>query len=464
MKRVITQIALALIAIAVSHFGFETKACSCGGRNSPYQEFSGSRAVFVGRVTGSRDVAVIERLRDKTYTAYERMFRFAVSESFKGLKDSQIEINVGRIDSMCYTGFTIGNSYLVYAFGDSGTNLESGFCDRTSDLRYAADDLHYIRDLLKGVPEPRIYGSVMRIDNNLTGIGETRQIAPMEGIKVLIEGKGKRVEAVTDKQGLYRLAKIPDGRYKARLMLPRGYMTYFPAEEEFVLGSQPQPGPVVPAGDTAYARFRIGWNNHLNGRIIDSEGNPIIRAKVAVMVAGNTSPLVIEQDAFDYHEEGKFQFYGLTPGKYLLSVNIQVPFSDASKPTRFYYPNTDDLGLARELTISENETVEDRDIRLPPEYVVRQIEGVLVWPNGVPVSRGRVFLSPSKDPADDAKKYDWVTTDELGTFSLQAFVGAEYWLHGESNSSGRGEPIAIKVSKLNKPLKVVIPFPKRLEP
>jgi hypothetical protein len=41
------------------------------------------------------------------------------------------------------------------------------------------------------------------------------------------------------------------------------------------------------------------------------------------------------------------------------------------------------------------------------------------------------------------------------------FEGAEYWVHGESNSSGKGEPIKIKVNKINEPLKVVIPLPKR---
>jgi len=41
---------------------------------------------------------------------------------------------------------------------------------------------------------------------------------------------------------------------------------------------------------------------------------------------------------------------------------------------------------------------------------------------------------------------------------------AEYWGHGESNSSEKGEPVKIKVEKINEPLKVVVPFPKRVEP
>ena len=63
----------------------------------------------------------------------------------------------------------------------------------------------------------------------------------------------------------------------------------------------------------------------------------------------------------------------------------------------------------------------------------------------------------------DDKKFDWVITDVMGRFSLQAFVGAEYWVHGISNSSGQGEPVKINVQMVNEPLKVVVPFPKRID-
>jgi hypothetical protein len=287
----------------------------------------------------------------------------------------------------------------------------------------------------------------------------------MQGIKIIVEGAGRHFEAVTDKQGLYSINKVPDGRYKARPVVPDKYRRYFPTEEEFVLGGEEQASfPLVHQGTSAYASFQIGWNNNLSGRILDAEGNPIVRATLTVMLPHNSSPLVIAEDQNDHHPEGKYEFYGLTPGKYLLSVKVRAPFDGATKPIRFYYPNADDPDQANEITIGESENLEERDIRLPPGYLVRQIEGMLVWPNGVPVSGGWVFLASAKDSADDDKKYAWGSTDALGRFSLQAFVGVEYWVHGSSNSSGKGEPIKITVNKVNEPVTVVIPFPKRLEP
>jgi hypothetical protein len=48
-----------------------------------------------------------------------------------------------------------------------------------------------------------------------------------------------------------------------------------------------------------------------------------------------------------------------------------------------------------------------------------------------------------------------------GRFSFLGLVRAEYWIYGESDGSGKGEPIKIKVEESNEPLKIVIPFPKR---
>ena len=466
MKRFLTRLLFAGLFIGLSYFSSDVKACSCMPRPSVYKEFQESRAVFSGEVVGSRDVEVSEVIGDKKYQSTERIFVFKVAESFKGLKASQVEINAGPILSSCYRGFKVGESYLVYAFGSSAETLHSGACTRTNNLWAAADDLHYIRDLLSGRPEARVYGSVTRIEEKIVGGAAAPRVTPIAGIKVLIEGAGKTIEAMTDKDGLYRVTQIPDGRYKAHPILPREYMAYFPAEEEFILGSENEVAYDIriQPGVAANINFRIGWNNLLSGRVVDSEGNAIVRNKVSVLRDRDPSPVLITRDQYDHHPEGKFEFGGLTPGRYLLSVDIRAPFVDQKRPTCFYYPNVDSLDQATKIEVTENQTLENREIRLPPNYVVRQIEGILVWPNGVPVSEGWVYLASRKDSDDDDNKYDWGSTDESGRFSLQAFVGAEYWVHGESQSSGKGEPIKVRVEKVNESVKVVIPFPKRNEP
>ena len=462
MSPTLRHLLLSVVLLLFPASALTTVACTCMAQLSPYQEFKNARAVFVGKAISSKDVSITEKIRDRTYTAYERIYEFSVDESLKGLKSSKVEINVGRIDSSCYQGFAVGESYLVYAHGESEKALYSQACSRTNMLIDAAGDLHYIHELLKGVPEPRVYGSVMRVDESVARGNAKRRVTAIAGIKIVIEGEGKRFEVETDQQGLFSFERIPDGQYTVSPVLPKSYMVYFPTEEKFVLGNgDPPPSERIQQGPSAYAGFSIGWNNRVSGRIVDSEGNVIKRAKVSVLKVHEPSPVVLNRDEYDYHQDGEYEFYGLLPGRYLLSVEIRAPFLDTNKRTTLFYPTTDSLKNATEISIGESEEFQNTDIKFPAGYIVRAIEGMVVWPNGVPVSQAWVFLAAAKDSEDDDKKFDCEITDELGRFSLQAFVGAEYWVHGSSQSSGRGEPIRIKVGKSNEPVKLVIPFPKR---
>ncbi len=476
MKKFLANIALAFVIIVLPQFAKSVKACSCFPIPSPYKAHQESRAVFVGKVVSSKDVPFSEQGRNGSYTVNERHYSFAVEESFKGAKTSEVDINTGRTDSSCYSGFTVGETYLVYAYGESEAALSSGMCTRTSNSAWALDDIHYIRALLKGIPEPRVYGAITRVESDLSKSKSAVSI-PLEGIKIIVEGEGRRFEAVTDKQGLFSMTNIPDGTYKARPELPDKYMSYYPVEEEFILGAQEEGYPRVQQGNGAYARFRIGWNNKISGRILDAEGHPIIRAKAAILSARpNESPLVIEEDAYYYHSEGEYQFSGLTPGRYLISLKIRAPFKSSSMRTSFYYPGTVSLGQADEIVISESLSLTDIDIELPSGYLARQIEGVVVWPDGSPIDDAWVFLADLKSSEDDDKKYDWASADKEGRFSLQSFVGAEYWVHALVRTRGmktrsnkdledtgvqwlKAQPIKVTVGRTNQPLRIVMPLP-----
>jgi hypothetical protein len=45
-----------------------------------------------------------------------------------------------------------------------------------------------------------------------------------------------------------------------------------------------------------------------------------------------------------------------------------------------------------------------------------------------------------ENAGEDDAAFDWGSTDELGRFSLQGFVGAEYWIHGSTRSQARQNP------------------------
>jgi hypothetical protein len=107
---------------------------------------------------------------------------------------------------------------------------------------------------------------------------------------------------------------------------------------------------------------------------------------------------------------------------------------------------------------------------------VRQIEGVLVWPDGRPVAKGWAVLAPKERLEEAEKGFDWVSADEEGQFSLQGFVGAEYWVLASVNTFGiktaegkdlwnsgvrdlKAKPLKVTVGRTNERLRIVIPFP-----
>src|SRR5262249_13358140 len=147
MRRSLTKLAFSLALIVFPSLAVSAIGCVCFPLPTPYRAYREAKAVFVGKVLISKDIAAQEQSQDRSYTYYERHFRFSVTESLKGIANSEIEISAGRIDTDCYQGFTVGENYLVYAYGDSPDALGSGACTRTNNLKYAVDDLYYLHTL-----------------------------------------------------------------------------------------------------------------------------------------------------------------------------------------------------------------------------------------------------------------------------------------------------------------------------
>ncbi|WP_445489824.1 hypothetical protein [Niallia sp. 03133] len=138
MKKVITILAFIFIDILIiGSFPSITSACSCTELPSVEEEFERSKAVFSGKVVDIR-----EKRSLKGYTSKSVLFE--VTNTWKGVEQSQIIITTGQGGGDCGFNFKEGEEYLVYANESTmygAKSLVSIICDRTNELSSSQEDL-----------------------------------------------------------------------------------------------------------------------------------------------------------------------------------------------------------------------------------------------------------------------------------------------------------------------------------
>jgi hypothetical protein len=268
MERNLLKLLLVTAIIFLPVFTQEVFACQCWGISTPYKEFRDANAVFVGSVVSIADSSGKEIIEDKSTDSVDleeklrrdnetRYYRFEVQEWFKGTKNTMVIVSLGR--NMCQSGFKVGESILVYASGSGDSLRTNTFCARTRDIKESQDDLHFIRELLENKPEPKIYGSVRLYDK--VSAQNSLPNTYLEGIKIILKGKNRQFETVTDKNGLYRFYKIPYGKYTIYPKLANEYkLSWFDLNDvslqrnEDISSEYPY---YMYKGPVAFSRFEI---------------------------------------------------------------------------------------------------------------------------------------------------------------------------------------------------------------
>ena len=134
MKKVLPTLVLIFICIILMDtFPSVISACSCADLPSVEEEFERSKAVFSGKV-----VSVTEKRN------LSKSVLFEVTNTWKGVEQSQIIITTGQGGGDCGIAFKEGQEYLVYATESTmygKKSLVSIICDRTNLLNSLKEDL-----------------------------------------------------------------------------------------------------------------------------------------------------------------------------------------------------------------------------------------------------------------------------------------------------------------------------------
>src|SRR5262245_58332266 len=268
-KITISTFALALFFCLCS----DSFACECVISGQPCQEFWQADAVFVGQVKAkdlkARYVKGVNGEELRVFGRGEARVTFTITEAFRGAQGK--EIDIFTTDSSAH-GYEFENDgvYLVYAteYPKGGGKLYTSGCSRTQKYSESSPDIAYARSLASATPRGVIFGSVIHdregADHDSRG--------PLANVRVIVTGKNKQVEAMTDDEGRYKTSSLPAGEYTVRAELPQG-MSYVD-----------QKVTVADRG-CAEVSFWPRWDGRLSGIVLDSEGRPATGVRIYLVKA-----------------------------------------------------------------------------------------------------------------------------------------------------------------------------------
>lgn len=422
-----------LFLIAV---GTQANACQCAGPQPPCEAYWNASAVFVGTVT----LSTTTKIKESGFESTRRLVRFHVERQLRGVDASDVEVLTGLGGSDCGYGFLLGGQYLVYAFRNNEEMLSTSICSRTRLLSEATADLEYTRGLSKAAPGGMILGEV-RLRR-----GDMWPWQPVQDVRILLQGSNKQVEAKTNRAGKYTISGLPPGVYKVKIDLPEGLSIYNPEVEV-----------EVHDRGCAQAFFSVEPDTRLTGKVLDAQGLPaadVLMELVPISREDNAFPSYVRTD-----KEGRYEMKLLKPGRYHLGVRIAGSAGSTYVPfPQTYYPGVSDRSQATVVTISEGQRIELDELVLPPRFIERTLNGIVVDLDGKPVAGAVVWLKERQ--FTDADMPYRKETDSEGAFSYTVYEGIKYTVNAYVESAGRIEkrssPLSVVITSEEEPIKLVL--------
>ncbi|MCO6511242.1 MAG: hypothetical protein J5I65_10670 [Aridibacter famidurans] len=464
-------------------FSSDVFGCTCAMRGTPTEEFRDASTVFVGTVIEVNGADT--RSPGEGFRFGNLRTTFKVDEAFKGVRGDEVDIYTSSQGTACGITFEPGSRVLVYAYGSEKKDkfLSTSICSRTRNAEKREDEIAVLRSVANGRLIPRIYGAVYELIRgiDLLGTDYPNDRQPMEGVKILARSGSSTFKAVSDAEGRFRIVGIPPGTYSIIVDPPKGYKVggdnwdeSTDEEKSFYRDLQVT---ITDSDNPDALTIETRVDGRIAGRVFLTDGRPAGEDVRVVLITRSTAHLDvgdIESVPAYTNSSGRFEFFGIPPGEYLLGFNIDFSPNKRFPFPRWYYPGLPDISQAVPIILGRAEKLEGMNLTLPQPIREIKVRGKAVDKEGLPVKGATIeiyglYHREWQDGDPYSQKYvrqptfeGRVETDLNGDFELVLLEGNKYRLNPFLSMKDsykvvlRGERIEVIAEPGMDPLRVVL--------
>lgn len=263
----------------------------------------------------------------------------------------------------------------------------------------------------------------------------------------------------TDDKGNFQLTGIPAGSYNLSPELS-GYVLTNAQERLFFYGAVGKSLTIKDGENLKSLDFNMIRGGVITGRVTDREGKPIISQKVALWQVdekGQREPIRgVNYWMGDTDDRGVYRYYGLKPGRYLVSAGVDPSLgqNNWNRKTFYpltFYPNTRNKDEATIIEIEAGSEINEIDIRLGQRAVSYEVSGRIInEETNQPVQGAYIGLTPIKeDKKDNTFSFSGgERSNNKGEFKINGIVSGKYkvGIIFQQKNSLNSPPVTVEVT------------------
>jgi len=248
-------------------------------------------------------------------------------------------------------------------------------------------------------------------------------------------------EVTTDDTGRFEMIDLPAGRYSVSVRAPATFV------------SPPSQSVQVASGGSASITFKLDRGGAITGRVLDHEGDPLVRAQVSALQRRNLNGAsrLMSAGSGGYastDDLGQFRLFGLPPGEYYVAASYSIPGpmidpAPADNQPKFgyaptFYPSSTEVDGAQKVTVRAGQDTSGIDVSLV-RVKLGTVSGRATDSAGNPItgSRGYVSLMPAGELTTMVGG-GATRRREDGTFVISNMPPGRYQLTATAGTSGEG--------------------------